>query len=348
VEVAAFSGPRNGAVPKGPIRARWLQLSSVMNAKIAALVSVALLLASASACKRKDKGGGGSSWIVGQHGTMVRFDAADGHVSDYSLESDADLYDIACRGEEWAWVVGAQGTMLRTGDGGETWEAVDVGSTEDLRAVAAAGADIVYAAGDGPLLVSDDSGASWREVPGSTQTWTDVATGYDGRVALGVTAGGDIFMYRTDWGSAERVHSAGAGLNGVSMTADGSQAIAVGDDGLVLYSLDRGWSWTARPDAAGLPTLRRVQLAHAGKLAVALGDAGTIARIGADLDAVQLLDDGQALRSVHVSASGRAVAVGDGGVAFVSDDAGVTWAAVDLGVDATLFGVDDLHGEPHL
>jgi hypothetical protein len=308
------------------------------------------MVASVGACKKKKKGtgGGGSSWIVGQDGAMIRLDGDTGAVADYTLETDADLLDIACRGIDAAWVVGERGTALRTLDGGDSWEALDIGYEGSLRAVAVASHDFVFAAGDGPLLASNDSGDSWRAIADSDGAWTSVATNHDGSAVVATTAGGDIYQYIPTLDSIRLVYSGRAPLHGVAMTPDGASAIAVGED-VVVESDDGGFAWYPRVDTDGINTLRGVQLGASGELAIALGDAGTIAYIGAEgVEAEHLVDADLALRALHVSVDGAIVVVGDGGAALVSDDMGETWTDVDLGTDASWFGVDNLHGEPHL
>src|SRR5688572_30826856 len=101
------------------------------------LSDLLLLLAAGAAlgaagCKKKG-GGGGGAWLVGEDGLMANLQP-DGTLGDgYSLDVDDDLLGIACRGEDTAFVVGEGGILMRTFDGGESWEALDAGTTATLR-----------------------------------------------------------------------------------------------------------------------------------------------------------------------------------------------------------------------
>jgi photosystem II stability/assembly factor-like uncharacterized protein len=325
-----------------------------MRPLLAVLVPIAVL-ACAPACKKKESGtksgGGGGSWLIGRDGTMLRYDHLTGAVADYGLEVDADLLDIACRGLDDAWVVGELGTLLRTDDRAETWVAVDIDSDATLRGVAAAGYRIVWVVGDGVVLRSEDEGQRFTAIEAPAVSFTAVATTFDGEVALATTADGDIYRL-TD--RAERVHDGAVPLRSISMAASGSAAIAVGDSGLVLRSGDGGRAFARLPTASGaaeiIASLHGVQLSGDGDGGMVVGDGGAMLRIEGDtlVPLAPAATDGRALRSIHLTADGMGITVGDDGVALVSHDAGATWSAVELDTDATLLGVDDLHGEPHL
>jgi photosystem II stability/assembly factor-like uncharacterized protein len=62
------------------------------------------------------------------------------------------------------WIVGAQGLVMKTLDGGETWQAINAGSTLDLLDLSVVDAQTVWVAGDyGLILSTNDGGESWEQ-----------------------------------------------------------------------------------------------------------------------------------------------------------------------------------------
>src|SRR5687767_13792401 len=106
------------------------------HATLAVLAAATLVIA--PGCKKKggSPGPGPGGWLVGDEGLMAAITPDGSLGSPYELGTSVDLAGIACRGTTDAFVVGAAGTFLRTFDGGESWEAIDVGTTAALRAVA--------------------------------------------------------------------------------------------------------------------------------------------------------------------------------------------------------------------
>jgi photosystem II stability/assembly factor-like uncharacterized protein len=316
-----------------------------------AFTIVLVLVASIGAIGCKKGGGGGGSWLVGEDGLMLQVPHdGSGAPGTYTLDSDADLLAIACRGAHDAWVVGEGGTLLRTLDAGATWDAIALDTDATLRAVAVAAEDRVYAAGDrGTLLVSRDSGDTWEPIDSGAADWRAVATTADGERALLAAADGSIWRYDDAARTLARAGDAGVALHGAAITADGARAAVVGDGGALLESADGGATWTPR-ELATERALRAVRLALAGDLLMAAGDGGVTVRIHrGEVEVAELLGDGIALHGLHLSADGHGMAVGDRGTLLHTADHGDGWSVLDLGdVGGALFGVDDLHGEPHL
>jgi photosystem II stability/assembly factor-like uncharacterized protein len=287
-------------------------------------------------------GDGGGAWLVGERGTMIRW-TPEGEVSQYPLDEDGDLRAIACKGATQAVAVGDGGVVLVTDDGGESWDRSVVGDVA-LRAVALSAGPVGYIVGDGVALRTVDDNRTWEHLELPAADWRAVATTAAGTTAL-LAAGGEI--WRVQDGAGARVHAGDAAVAGLALTPDGGEAVAVGEDGLLLRSRDRGVLWTAEP----LPTARdlhAVRIAGDASLVIAVGEAGAVVRVGDDLAVAEHLDPALSLRALHLSHSGHGHAVGDHGVMLSTADLGRTWTPVDLGLDADLLGLDDLHGEPHL
>lgn len=301
---------------------------------------------SATTATTKDTG---SAWAVGEDALMVRIDA-DGQVSEYPLDLDdaaGDLRAIACKGADMAVAVGDDGVVVRTEDGGEQWSRIDVGTRAALRAVALSGGAAAYVVGPDIVLRSDDEGRRFTVVPDGEGDWTAVTTTATGARAWLASGAGEI--WRLDGEAMTPVFTTSEGpLSGIAVTPDGEHLVAVGAGGLVLRSDDAGeqWSGVAAPTARDLHAVR---IAGDASIVLAVGAAGVVLRLDAlGAGADELLDEGLALRALHLSADGHGHAVGDHGVALATHDLGANWEPVELGLEAALYGLDDLHGEPHL
>lgn len=311
------------------------------------LATLALVVGCNRDDEKKTSDGSGGAWAVGEDATMIRVDDH-GEVSFYPLESEGDLLAIACKGKQMAVAVGEDGVVLRTEDGGATWRQVDVGTRARLRAVALSGSTAAYVVGSDIVLRSEDEGRSFTPVADAEGEWTSVTTTASGSQAWLTTASGEIWQLSGE--SVSPVFTTPEGpLSGIAATPDGEHLVAVGAGGLVLRSDDGGAQWTS----VAAPTsrdLHAVRISREADLVVAVGAAGVVLRLddarGPSVE--ELLEPTLALRALHLNRDGHGHAVGDHGVALDTHDAGLHWEAVELGLEASLFGLDDLHGEPHL
>mgnify|MGYP001443231417 CR=1 FL=1 len=287
-----------------------------------------------------------SMWVVGEDGKMLRWGADEG-VSTYPIDVAEDFTDIACRGRSQAWAVGDAGTFIATADAGASWHDVSVGSGIDFTAVAAAHDGAIWVVGDGAAFVSPDEGQTWSTVDAPVRAWTSVATTVRGDEAWLAAADGSLW-HATGAQPAAVVFEGGQALRDVSVSADGSIVVAVGDLGTMARSDDGG----ARFDVLPLETVRgldAVVVSGDGELTLAVGEAGVVVRVDfeAGVTVDELVDASLTLHAVHVDAEGSGHAVGDAGIMLTTDDAGLTWTPVDLHTDAALFGIDH-PGAPHL
>lgn len=323
-----------------------------MTLRSTTLPALILSFAAATGCaKDEDKttsttNDSGSAWAVGEDATMVRITPS-GEVAFYPLESEGDLLAIACKGADTALAVGEDGVVLRTEDSGANWETIDVGTRARLRAVILSGAHAAYVVGSDIVLRSDDEGRSFTPVPDAEGEWTAVTTTAKGTQAWLASAAGEIWHLDGEALTPVFVNSEGP-LSGIAVTPDGAHLVAVGAGGLVLRSDDGGTQWSS----VTAPThrdLHAVRVARDASVVVAVGAAGAVLRIDDQgASAEELLEPGLALRALHLALDGHGHAVGDHGVALATHDAGLHWEPLDLGIEPALFGLDDLHGEPHL
>lgn len=323
-----------------------------------ALAFVPFLLALGCTGKGDDDGGPDpdpdpdpdpSFWLVGDQGTMLAVTAG-GETSTYPLEHDEDLRAIACLGEHTAWVVGDAGTVLRSRDAGHSWDAIDLGTTSvDWVALAVAEASIE------PLeslwLVGSDGAIAHTPDGGASWTFVEgVAVDFTG-VATS-TDGSDALavaddgsIWQIDPAGASVVHHVDVPLHAVGMSTHGARATAVGADGIVLASRNGGATWTELER----PTprdLHAVRVSHDGQLSVAVGEGGVVVRVEAGVaEATEWADVG--LYGLHLRHDGAGQAVGANGTLLSTDDAGLTWERSSLPTAATLRGVDDFHVGGH-
>jgi photosystem II stability/assembly factor-like uncharacterized protein len=132
---------------------------------------------------------------------------------------------------------------------------------------------------------------------------------------------------------------------------DATHAVAVGNDGVILFSADGGQHWqqaaeVPRSDIAN--KLNRVRLGADG-LAIATGEMGAllISRdFGRSWQRLREEED-VAWNDVAILDGGRLVLVGEFGRLLLGDLTGQNWQEVDAGVGASLMAVtfrDALHG----
>lgn len=105
-------------------------------------------------------------WAVGWSGTILR--TADGGKTWESIKTSAASWSLATvrfLDAKNGWAAGFSGQLLRSRDGGATWEAQKTPSQSWLTSVATDRANRIWIAADDHLVVSEDSGATWRAIP---------------------------------------------------------------------------------------------------------------------------------------------------------------------------------------
>lgn len=145
--------------------------------------------------------------------------------------------------------VGERGTILLSSDNALSWQAARVSPQRaiTLTGVTALGPRIMLAVGhDGWLLRSEDGGRSWNEVAHDDQQGEPLLGVWsaDGQRAFAFGSFGKYYQ-SADAGltwSAREVSPEGYHLNGMDGGDDGRQMM-VGEQGLVMRSLDSGESW---------------------------------------------------------------------------------------------------------
>jgi photosystem II stability/assembly factor-like uncharacterized protein len=303
------------------------------------LVLVAAALAFAG-CKKKDSGptgggGGGGGWFVGSEGLMqnVTPDGTPGH--GYDLDKVAELRGIACRYLGEAWVVGDAATLLYTNDAGETWTAQAVPTTADLRAIATQDYGPVFVAGNGTLLMTEDTGKTWRELGDGVTAFRSLAGAHAADTVLALGEDGSLWSYD---GALTRTGTL-TGMRAIAVSTDGQEVVAAGAG--LMASHDAGATWTQLAVDPAL-SFDDVRFTEDGDAAVAVGANGAIARIANGTVTVQHVGTAN-LHTVALDEAGYTA--GDGGQVLVTHDDGLTWS-LGPSLGATVWGVDEI-GDAH-
>ena len=300
-------------------------------------IAIALaLVCSLAGCRKKggDLGpGAGGAWLVGERGMMINVHA-DGTLSDYDLEIDEDLLDIACRGTDSVFVVGARGTFLRTFDGGAEWESIELGTRGALRSVAAASREYVVVAGDEGLFLSADSGTTWSTL--ATGSFASVTIDQTGDVIMALDRGGTV--WREDRASALRPVFASFGAVALAMSPSGERAVVMGPGRTLWTSATGGASWQA-VELGGSYDLRNAWIAPDGAL-LAVGANGVVLQVDAQRRVSVQRPVRADLEAVHLGPGGVGYAVGADGRVLQTLDDGAAWAPISRTAPQRVLGVD--------
>jgi photosystem II stability/assembly factor-like uncharacterized protein len=127
------------------------------------------------------------------------------------------------------------------------------------------------------------------------------------------------------------------------MSSDGRSALAVGDAGTILYSLDGGGNWAPATSSSTRTNLVSAALSPDGRTALVVGPEDTIRRSadGGTTWSPTNLSVAESLFSIALSPDGKAaLAVGPVGTILRSTDGGAAWLPVTSGSRAYLRSVD--------
>ncbi|MGN6525784.1 MAG: YCF48-related protein [Burkholderiaceae bacterium] len=209
------------------------------------------------------------------------------------------------------------------------WRAVapSLATTSMQSAARVDGTTAVMVDGEGVVLRTADSGATWQRVsdgfigtprgPFSAAFAGAYGIAIDSPFTVETSSDGGQHWYPGAYTAAR---------SDVAFTDDG-RAIAVGDHGAIQLSDDHGQSWHDAAVDANTNGLSAV--ATHGSLALAVGEGGTIRRSG-DRGSTWTTTrmGGYRVSAVAFAADGTALAVDDGGQVLRSADGGLTWAVV--------------------
>ena len=261
----------------------------------------------------------------GVNGTIARRGPDGTWTSVATAPRDRELRSVTRLASTWV-ATGGGGTIM-TSTNGTTFEPRVSGSIAELWSAAAipvgakaAAPRLVVVGAGGTILVSDDSGQTWRSVPDPQKaTLFSVAAGTSGLVAVGV----DGATIRSADGLTWVTVPTGFTQTLRAVAAGGKAYVAVGASGTVLTSTD-AVTWRIEPPATTL-TLRAV--ADVGGIWNAVGGGGVAIR-SADRrhwDVIASGSDSELFALTKTTGCG-AIAVAGVDASIITKDCGSSWS----------------------
>ena len=139
--------------------------------------------------------------------------------------------------------------LIRSDDAGETWEPVSLAGDADFHALRVRGTRVVgYDAANVRLMLSDDSGATWRSVRPPAELGDLVVDPGDSRRLVATSAAG---LLRSDDAGRRWSQLPGSGAVLAWPVSDALYGLTAA--GRVEVSRDGGTTWTAAGDVGGEP-----------------------------------------------------------------------------------------------
>ena len=240
-------------------------------------------------------------------------------------------------------LVGLLLTFRMVGSAQTGWSLQPAGITKDLHSLFMAGfPDRIYASGDsGIILFTSDLGLSWTSIPTNTSAsingigYANTDTGFavgDGGTILKVSQTSSMML---NSGTRQNLHDVAVPFDNQNRTA-----IAVGDSGKILRTIDRGASWSVR--ASGTNKSLNSIFLETLTLIYVVGDSGTILKstnagstwIPKTIPEPYRSTDFYSVRFV----ADTGWAVGENGAILVSRNAGGLWLPEDSPVLSSLRG----------
>jgi photosystem II stability/assembly factor-like uncharacterized protein len=215
-------------------------------------------------------GNRGIGWIVGDDGLILKTTNGGENWGEQNSHTTCNLKGVSAVDADTAWVAGDCGEVLVTRDGGANWihsaSAQYESASLGLKAISAIDGQRATAVGDeGRVITTLDGGASWafqsgldllsgEELHGvvmrEDSTWIAMD---NGRVAIRGADPQGHFQVNTQTGTSKSLY----GINVRTMYTIAvvslnpwivepvvrTEAIAVGDDGAILFTDDFGATW---------------------------------------------------------------------------------------------------------
>lgn len=191
-------------------------------------------------------------WACGNGGVVYRSTDGGRNWTWQGLPSTTTLSGIFFLDTQRGWVVNIGGELYRSLDGGASWQLVFSNpSYSNLNTVWFADALEGWVIGGRTFLHTTDGGATWQPQTPPPNTWVHNAAFADRLNAWGVGDGMNVVHTTDGWRTSSTQIPIGSGprLWGVA-AADAQHAMAVGEQGLILFSADAGGRWFERQSGA--------------------------------------------------------------------------------------------------
>jgi hypothetical protein len=266
-------------------------------------------------------------YAVGEMGTIWHYDGT--QVTVMASPTTQTLWGVWGRGAE-VFAVGDSGTVVRFD--GKSWSLLSTGATETLWSVWTAPSKDVYVASD-LGRVFQYAGGSWAHATVGTGPLYGVSGDITMGAVIAVGEGGQTW-HLSGGGWEKKISSTTLDLYSVSLS--GSNAVAVGENGVVV--LYNGITWS--PGTPASVSLNGVWCESASQAAV-VGQGGAAYSLGGTTLTTQSTGIGASLEGAwgtHGAGGSTLFAVGWGGTFLQTTGAG-TWVPLVAGPKADLYGV---------
>ena len=270
-------------------------------------------------------------------------------VSLASAESDpvnvvpANITSITCLSEPLGTciAVGTTGSILTTTDSGASWSREISPVATDLNSVTCPTNSTCVAVGAGGKVITTNDLVNWTLIKTPTKAaLNDVACKAPSScVAVGAAGAAVVTSDLHAWALAPT--NVTAALSSVDCTKN---CIAVGKTGTVIFSKDKGLTWT--PAVGAVADLRSLACSNT-KLCLAVGKAGAVYSLtkgGAVVKALTATGS-KDLTAISCMSTGTCMAVGTSGFRYVSIDGGVTFVADSVGAANDLLSISAIGTE---
>jgi photosystem II stability/assembly factor-like uncharacterized protein len=159
------------------------------------------------------------------------------------------FYSVSFAGNSTIWASGTAGNVMKSTDSGETFNKVDIGTSQDLHGIKFFDASSGMAVGsNGRVRWTNDGGVTWAT--GTTSVTTDLAAVTMVSSLTGwVSGNGGVILRTDDGGKTWTSQSSGFGgdLNGIHFV-DANTGWAVGAGGIILATTNGGQTWNRQKE----------------------------------------------------------------------------------------------------
>jgi photosystem II stability/assembly factor-like uncharacterized protein len=289
--------------------------------------------------------------VVGSEGFLKH--TTDGGKSwrTYILEKFVNFTTVRELRPDFITLGGYEGTLLVSRDSGNSWSNIPITVAgkriaENIYGHLFTDENNASVIGEnGFVCTTTDGGNSWARQFVDTLITTAQLNGIDGKDPHTMSIIGDYgtILYSTYNGSLHW-HRNGLrfqqSITGISFF-DKLTALAVGEDGIVIKTMDGGKSWQFIPERPLIDNLNGIAFQKGDtSVGIAVG-FGIIMRTsnGGETWAKAKFDSIVSLKSVTFVDANNIFAVGENGVIAKSTDAGLTWNVISSGTSAHLLSI---------
>ena len=188
-----------------------------------------------------------TGWVVGNNGLILRTDNGGRGWGRQNSDSKSTLTGVHAVDTSHAWVSTRGGDVLRTTDGGAEWDREGTGGDTGLFDVHFINREHGWATGsDGRVVRTQNGGREWYRQDSETDGTLSGIDFFD--IGLGWVVGHHIRFTENGGGDWDRQVRVEKSLEDVDVV-DADFVWAVGDEGLIMLTRDRGATWNAEGDS---------------------------------------------------------------------------------------------------